>query len=125
METEGKIYSINGPVVKATGCDSFKMHDQVFVGRDRLIGEVIAVDGEYAVIQVYESTTGIKVGEKVVSSQMPMSVTLGPGIIGGIFDGIQRPLKAIEEAVRTVHFKRAFCGFPRQKQKVECERKGS
>jgi V/A-type H+-transporting ATPase subunit A len=97
METEGKVYSINGPVVKATGCESFKMHDQVFVGSDRLIGEVIAVEGEYTVIQVYESTTGIKVGESVASSQMPMSVTLGPGIIGEIFDGIQRPLKAIEE----------------------------
>jgi V/A-type H+-transporting ATPase subunit A len=97
METEGKIYSINGPVVKATQCPGFKMHDQVFVGNERLIGEVIAVEGEYTVIQVYESTTGIKTGEKVVSSQMPMSVTLGPGIIGGIFDGIQRPLKVIEK----------------------------
>ncbi len=93
----GKIYSINGPVVKASGSKQFKMYDKVFVGKEGLIGEVIGVEQEHTIIQVYESTTGLKVGESVISNQKPMSVLLGPGIIGGIFDGIERPLKVIEK----------------------------
>lgn len=97
MEVIGEIFSINGPVVKVGKCENFKMHDQVFVGDEQLIGEVIGVDGDNTIVQVYESTTGLKTGDRVVSFQSPMSVTLGPGIIGGIFDGIQRPLKSIED----------------------------
>ncbi|MDR0405349.1 MAG: V-type ATP synthase subunit A [Clostridiales bacterium] len=97
MEVIGTVYSINGPVVKTAGSKNFKMYDQVFVGNERLIGEVIGIDADYTVVQVYENTTGLQVGEPVVSTGRAMSVTLGPGIIGGIFDGIERPLNVVEE----------------------------
>lgn len=90
-----QIYSINGPVVTIQGATSFSMMDMVFVGDDRLIGEVIALDKDKTTIQVYEETQGLKTGEPVVSSGGPMSVTLGPGILSNIFDGIERPLKEI------------------------------
>lgn len=96
MEVVGYIHSINGPVVKVSGNKQFKMYDQVFVGNDRLIGEVIGIEEDYTIVQVYENTTGIQVEEPVVSTQRAMSVLLAPGIIGGIFDGIERPLKVIE-----------------------------
>lgn len=97
MDIKGIIYSINGPVVKVSGSKQFKMYDQVFVGNERLIGEVVGIGEEHTIIQVYENTTGIKIGEPVTSSQKAMSVVLAPGIIGGIFDGIERPLKVIEK----------------------------
>ncbi|OQB13889.1 MAG: V-type ATP synthase alpha chain [Firmicutes bacterium ADurb.Bin193] len=97
MEVKGTIFSINGPVVKVVGSDGFKMYDQVFVGSERLIGEVIGVGDKHTVVQVYENTTGLKPGEEVVSTQRAMSVILAPGIIGGIFDGIERPLKVVEK----------------------------
>ncbi len=97
MEISGIIYSINGPVVKVSGSREFKMYDQVFVGNERLIGEVIGIGERHTVVQVYENTTGLKVGEPVVSGQKSMSVILAPGILGGIFDGIERPLKVIEQ----------------------------
>lgn len=90
------IYSINGPVVKVKNADDLKMQETVYVGNKKLIGEVISnVDGEVTV-QVYESTTGLKIGEPIERTGKPMSVTLAPGIIGNIFDGIERPLKALE-----------------------------
>ena len=92
-----EIYRVNGPVVKARGRGDFAMQSVVLVGEERLIGEVIRIDGEEATIQVYETTGGLKPGEPVVTTEKPLSVTLGPGIIGNIFDGIQRPLKALEE----------------------------
>lgn len=95
MEIIGSIYSINGPVIKIKGSRDFQMLEMVYVGRDRLVGEVISIDDYYTVVQVYESTAGLKVGEPVFGSQKPMSVTLGPGIIGNIFDGIERPLNVI------------------------------
>ncbi len=87
-----KISRINGPVVKATGDTDFAMQDMVLVGEEKLIGEVISIHGEEITIQVYESTSGLKPGAPVESVNKPLSVTLGPGIIGNIFDGIQRPL---------------------------------
>jgi V/A-type H+-transporting ATPase subunit A len=96
MQEVGKIRSINGPVIHVEDCRDFKMHDQVFAGELRLIGEVIGIEDDTAIVQVYEDTLGMKVGEEVVSAQRPMSVLLAPGIIGGIFDGIERPLKVIE-----------------------------
>ena len=87
------IYRINGPVVKARGDTDIAMQNVVLVGNEKLIGEVIGVDGEEITIQVYESTSGLKPGEPVISTDKPLSVTLGPGIIGNIFDGIQRPLE--------------------------------
>ena len=87
------IYRINGPVVKARGDTDIAMQNVVLVGNEKLIGEVIGVDGEEITVQVYESTSGLRPGEPVVSTDKPLSVTLGPGIIGNIFDGIQRPLE--------------------------------
>jgi V/A-type H+-transporting ATPase subunit A len=94
-EKLGIITYINGPVIKADGMDRFKMREMVMVGNKKLIGEVISIDGEAGTIQVYEETTGLKVGEMVHPTARPLSVKLGPGIIGNIFDGIQRPLDFI------------------------------
>lgn len=94
---EGKIYRINGPVVKVKGAAHFKMHETVLVGNKKLIGEVIALDDDTATIQVYEVTTGLTAGEPVIATGKPLCVRLAPGIIGNIFDGIERPLKAIEK----------------------------
>lgn len=92
-----KIYGINGPVVTIKGETDLSMLETVFVGNSRLIGEVIGLKKELTTIQVYEETTGLTVGEPVYSTGAPMQVTLGPGLLGNIFDGIQRPLPAIEE----------------------------
>jgi V/A-type H+-transporting ATPase subunit A len=91
------IYSINGPVVKVKDTDDFSMLEMVYVGAKKLVGEVIAVNSEETTIQVYESTTGLKPGEPVSGSKMPMSATLGPGLLSNIFDGIERPLRRLEE----------------------------
>lgn len=91
------IFSINGPVVKVRDTKDFSMLEMVYVGEKRLIGEVIGINSEETTIQVYESTTGLKPGEPVEGSGMPMSATLGPGILTNIFDGIERPLKKLEE----------------------------
>lgn len=96
-ERFGVITFINGPVIKAENMSRFKMREMVTVGDKRLIGEVISIDGDVGTIQVYEETTGLKVGESVNSTGRPLSVKLGPGIIGNIFDGIQRPLNYIHE----------------------------
>ncbi len=90
------IYSINGPVITVRNTSSFKMMEMVMAGDAGLIGEVISVSDEATVIQVYEETTGLSVGEPVVGSGAPLSITLGPGIMQNIFDGIERPLKDIE-----------------------------
>ena len=91
------IYAINGPVIKLKGTKDFSMREMVFVGEKRLIGEVIGVSGEYTVIQVYENTAGLKIGEIVEGTGGPMSITLGPGIISNIFDGIARPLTEMKK----------------------------
>ena len=100
-EYKGYIGGISGPVVYVKGNPSLKMLEMVLVGKNRLIGEVISVEQDKAIVQVYETTSGLKIGEPVESSGNPLSVTLGPGIIGEIFDGIQRPLKKIEEVSGT------------------------
>ena len=86
------IYSINGPVIKVKDTKDFSMREMVYVGEKKLIGEVIGVSDQFTVIQVYENTDGLKVGEQVLTTGSPMSATLGPGIISNIYDGIQRPL---------------------------------
>ena len=93
MVAQGKIVWISGPAVKADGMADAKMYETVSVGESKLIGEVIRLTGDVAFIQVYESTSGLKPGEPVVGTGNPLSVLLGPGIIGQIYDGIQRPLK--------------------------------
>nr|HPJ23470.1 V-type ATP synthase subunit A [Bacillota bacterium] len=91
------IYSINGPVIKIKNSTDFQIMEMVYVGKNRLLGEVISISKDYTVIQVYESTTGIKPGEPVISTGEPISLDLGPGLIRNIFDGIQRPLTDISE----------------------------
>ena len=92
-----KIYSINGPVVKIKNTKTFSMLEMVYVGKKRLIGEVIGVNEDFTTVQVYEGTTGLCPNEPVVGTGSPMSCTLGPGIISNIFDGIERPLKKLKE----------------------------
>lgn len=95
--TRGTITKVAGPLVIASGMRSANMYDVVRVSSQRLIGEIIEMHGDKASIQVYEETSGLGPGEEVVSTGAPLSVELGPGLIGAIFDGIQRPLKAIME----------------------------
>ncbi|MGO9388355.1 MAG: ATP synthase subunit A [Methanobacterium sp.] len=97
MITEGKIIKIAGPVITANGMRGTQMYEMVKVGANKLIGEIIELEGDTATIQVYEETAGMKPGEIVESTGGPLSVELGPGIIGSIFDGIQRPLKTIKD----------------------------
>ena len=87
------IYSINGPVVRVKDYSKFKMLEMVYVGEKKLLGEVIGIDDHFTTIQVYESTTGLRVNELVYHSGAPLCASLGPGILDNIFDGIQRPLK--------------------------------
>lgn len=92
---ENVIYSINGPVVTVKDTDAFSMLEMVYVGNMKLIGEVISIKKQFTTIQVYETTTGLKPGEPVYPTGQPISVTLGPGILRNIFDGIERPLEEI------------------------------
>jgi V/A-type H+/Na+-transporting ATPase subunit A len=97
MVAKGKIIWVSGPAVKADGMSSAKMYETVEVGDLKLIGEVIRLTGDTAFIQVYESTSGLKPGETVKGTGQPLSVLLGPGVIGKIYDGIQRPLDEIAQ----------------------------
>lgn len=99
--TKGKITKISGPLVVASGMRDSDMYDVVKVSKLGLIGEIIEMHGDKASIQVYEETSGLGPGEDVISTGAPLSVELGPGLIGGIYDGIQRPLNAIMEKVGT------------------------
>ncbi|WP_294488496.1 V-type ATP synthase subunit A [uncultured Ruminococcus sp.] len=92
-----KIYSVNGPVVTVRNTKSFSMQEMVFVGNKKLIGEVIRVSAKETTLQVYETTTGLKPGEPVYGTGAPMAATLGPGILDNMYDGIERPLKRLEE----------------------------
>ena len=91
------IHGINGPVVKVVGGKGLAMMDMVSVGDEGLIGEVVGVDLDAATVQVYEDTAGLKPGQPAVGQGAPMAITLGPGMLTNIFDGIARPLKVIEE----------------------------
>ena len=91
------INSINGPVVTIKGPTDLTMQEMVYVGSKKLIGEVISISAERTTIQVYETTTGLRVGEEIIGTGAPLSATLGPGIISNIFDGIERPLEDIEK----------------------------
>ncbi|MBN2533212.1 MAG: V-type ATP synthase subunit A [Spirochaetales bacterium] len=91
----GRVKRVNGPVIIAMGITDAMMLELVYVGEIRLVGEIIKLEGDNAVIQVYEDTTGIVPGDNVYGSGMPLSVELGPGLIGTIYDGIQRPLEEI------------------------------
>ena len=95
MAKTGEIYGINGPVVSILGDPGFQMNEMVYVGKENLVGEVIGLTSEKTTIQVYEETSGIKPGEVVTGTGAPVSVTLAPGILSSIFDGIERPLNEI------------------------------
>ena len=95
-KSELKIYGINGPVVTILGHTDLSMQEMVFVGKKRLIGEVINISDDKTTIQVYENTTGLYSGEPVEATGYPIRATLGPGMLSNIYDGIQRPLKIIE-----------------------------
>lgn len=97
MNSKGTVVKISGPLVVAEGMRDANMFDVVRVSEKRLIGEIIEMHGDRASIQVYEETSGLGTGEAVESTGEPMSVELGPGLIGSIFDGIQRPLDAIRK----------------------------
>ncbi len=92
---KGKIISINGPIIKAKGMNEAGMLDFVYVGKKELVGEIIRLDEGVATIQVYEDNSLMQIGEEVISYNRPLSVLLGPGILQGIFDGLQRPLKEL------------------------------
>jgi len=95
---EGRIVKISGPVIEAKNMRGSKMYDVVRVGDENLIGEIIRLNEDVATIQVYEETSGLKPGEKVVSTGAPLLVELGPGLLTSIYDGIQRPLPQIKQA---------------------------
>lgn len=96
MSNFGTVELINGPVVKGRGMASFKVNEMVTVGERELIGEVVSLEEDLATIQVYEETEGLRAKEHITSTGAPLSLTLGPGMLGNIFDGIQRPLKKIQ-----------------------------
>jgi V/A-type H+-transporting ATPase subunit A len=95
MIRQGNIIYINGPVVRADHMEDFMVREMVMVGEKKLIGEVISLENDLGTIQVYEETSGLRMGEKVYGTGKPLSLKLGPGIIGNIFDGIERPLSKI------------------------------
>ena len=97
MSKTETIYGINGPVIYLAGNTGFKMSEMVYVGKEKLVGEVISLDKDRTTIQVYEETSGLKPGEIVEASGEAVSVTLAPGILDNIFDGIERPLERIAE----------------------------
>lgn len=102
----GYIYSVSGPVVVAERMIGCAMYELVKVGHDNLVGEVIRIDGDKATIQVYEETAGVTVGDPVLRTGKPLSVELGPGLMETIYDGIQRPLKAIKEQSDSIYIPR-------------------
>ncbi len=95
--TENCIFGINGPVVTIKGATDFSMMEMVYVGKEKLVGEIIGINDKMTTVQVYEETTGLKPGDPVVGTKAPMNVLLGPGILNNIFDGIERPLSEIEK----------------------------
>jgi len=97
MAVKGNIVKISGPVVQAEGTAGLKMHELTLVGDAELIGEVVRAEGDVSTVQVYEETTGLKLGEKLIGSGLPLAVELGPGLLENIYDGIQRPLTVIRD----------------------------
>ncbi len=96
VEAKGTVYRVSGPVVTAVGIKP-RMYDIVRVGDERLMGEVIQLEGDHSIIQVYEDTSGVKPGEPVENTGLPLVVELGPGLMTSIYDGIQRPLEALQD----------------------------
>lgn len=99
----GYVYAVSGPVVTAERMSGASMYELVRVGYSELVGEIIRLEQDMATIQVYEETSGVTVGDPVLRTEKPLSVQLGPGIMGSIFDGIQRPLKDINELTQSIY----------------------
>ena len=97
MEKTYQIYSINGPVITIAGKTELSMLEMVFVGKDKLAGEVINIDNNRTTIQVYEETSGLSAGEPIYATGSPLTITLGPGLMSNIYDGIERPLAVLKE----------------------------
>lgn len=108
MGREGKVFSVSGPVVVADEMSGSAMYELVRVGHQRLVGEIIRLEGDMATIQVYEETSGLTVGDPILCTGLPLSLQLGPGILGRIFDGIQRPLEKIAETLGTIFIPRGI-----------------
>ena len=108
MEKTGKIYGINGPVIYIKGKTDFIMGEMVYVSEEKLVGEVISLNIDMTTIQVYEDTTGLKPGDMVYGTDTALFVTLAPGILNNIFDGIQRPLKSIADNTKSVYINRGI-----------------
>lgn len=104
----GQIFSVSGPVIVAEDMIGCAMYELVKVGHDNLVGEVIRINGDKATIQVYEETAGVTVGDPVLRTGKPLSVELGPGLMENIYDGIQRPLKAIREVSQSIYIPRGI-----------------
>lgn len=98
MHKTGKVYGINGPVIYLKGNTGFMMSEMVHVGEEKLVGEVISLEKDRTTIQVYEETSGLRPGECVEATGNPVSVTLAPGILNNIYDGIERPLERIADS---------------------------
>jgi len=103
---EGTVMKVAGPLVVAENMSGTKMFEVVRVGRDNLVGEIIKLEGDTASIQVYEDTSGLTVGDPLVKTGLPLSLELGPGILDGIYDGIQRPLEHIQKVCKSVFIPR-------------------
>ena len=116
MEAKGKIVRVSGPAVVASNMTGSQMYELVRVGEEKLVGEIIKIEGDRAVIQVYEETAGLKPGEPVERTGRPLSVELGPGIVGQTYDGIQRPLPKTQEIIGPF-FKRGFTVPPLDRDK--------
>ncbi|MEK7825366.1 MAG: V-type ATP synthase subunit A [Nitrospirota bacterium] len=96
MQTmKGTISGVSGPTVTAKGMSGARMHTTAFVGKDSLLGEIVRIEGDTVILQVYEDTTGLSIGEEIVSHGKPLTIRLGPGLLSGVFDGIQRPLETL------------------------------
>ncbi|XP_029030369.1 V-type proton ATPase catalytic subunit A-like [Betta splendens] len=104
----GFVHGVSGPVVTATAMAGASMYELVRVGHSELVGEIIRLEGDMATIQVYEETSGVCVGDPVLRTGKPLSVELGPGIMGAIFDGIQRPLKEISDLTKSIYIPRGI-----------------
>lgn len=116
--TYGRIYKVAGPLIVAENMSGAKMFETVKVGWEKLVGEIIKLEGDTASIQCYEDTSGLTVGDPVLRTHKPLSVELGPGILKTIFDGIQRPLETIATISNSVFVPRGV-DVPSLDQKAE------
>ncbi|KZF20201.1 vacuolar ATP synthase catalytic subunit A [Xylona heveae TC161] len=107
-EQYGSIFSVSGPVIVAENMIGCAMYELVRVGHDKLVGEVIRIEGDKATVQVYEETAGVTVGDPVIRTGKPLSVELGPGLMETIYDGIQRPLKSISSVSDSIYIPRGI-----------------